>query len=326
MPPSPRSPFRWVCPECLGPLEARPPGTLRCPADGLEFGSRGGVLGLIAEDRLAGYREFLGDYERVRRGEARGVPDAETYRALPFADRTGRHPTEWRIRARSYRSLLARVVEPLAAERGPLKVADLGAGTTWMSRRLALAGHSVAALDILTGETDGLGAARFSEVAFETVQAEFDRLPLAGDSLDLAVFNGALHYSTDYARTLGEALRVVSPGGVVAVIDSPLYRSDPAGRQMVEERRSAFLRDHGLASDSIPCRGYLTFAELAGLARSLGLEWRMHRPFYGLRWSLRPLLARVRGRREPVTFLVLWAVKRPGGAAGRGRGSGPQSD
>lgn len=326
MPPSPRSPFRWVCPECLGPLEVGPRGTLRCPADGLDFGSPEGVLSLIAEDRLASYREFLGDYERVRRREARGVPDAETYRALPFEDRTGRHPTEWRIRARSYRSLLARVAEPLAAERGPLKVADLGAGTTWMSRRLALAGHSVAALDILTDSSDGLGAARFSEAAFETVQAEFDRLPLPGDSLDLAVFNGALHYSTDYARTLGEALRVVSPGGVVAVIDSPVYRSDLAGRQMVEERRSAFLRDHGLASDSIPCRGYLTFDELAGLARSLGLEWRMHRPFYGLRWSLRPLLARVRGRREPATFLVLWAAKPSGGTAGRSRSRGPQSD
>ena len=42
---------------------------------------------------------------------------------------------------------------------------------------------------------------------FDAVQAEFDRLPVPDGVCDLAVFNGAVHYSTDPATTLAEAFR-----------------------------------------------------------------------------------------------------------------------
>ena len=306
------SPFAWVCPECRGPLEQTTPETVRCPSEGIEFGHRDGVLSLLTGTRFERYRQFIADYRTVRADEGRGVADIETYRALPFADLTGRHRDEWRIRSVSFDALRRRVVEPLARSIGRLAVADLGAGNGWLSRRLALEGHSLAALDILTDSADGLGAARLSEVQFETAQAEFDRLPLADASVDLAVFNGSLHYSTNYARTLGEALRVLRPAGAVAVIDSPFYQCDRSGAKMVEERRHAFVKRYGFASDSIPCRGYLSFPELDTLAEVLGLRWRIHRPFYGLRWALRPLASKLRGHREPATFLVLWAKKEPG--------------
>ena len=301
--------FDWVCPECRGPLEPQPSGALRCPRDDVAFRWRDGTISLLTEDRFEHYRQFLEDYQRVRQHEGRTELDVETYRALPLVQQDHPHRAEWKIRAVSYRQLLARVVEPLAEERGPLAVADLGAGNGWMSRRLALAGHRVVAMDILGDDADGLGAHQLSEVSFDTVQAEFDRLPVPDECLDLVVFNGALHYSTSYHKTLREALRVLRPGGVVAILDSPFYHSGEAGKNMVEERRSAFLETFGFASDSIPCRGFLTFDELEELAQGLGISWQVHRPYYGLRWALRPFEAAVRGRREPATFLVLWAVK-----------------
>jgi len=302
-------PIDWVCPECRGPLEAHPSGKFHCPRDGIDFGRRDGALSLITEDRFEHYRRFLEEYRRIRHDEDRGFVDVETYRALPLVPPDHRHRAEWKIRAISFSHLLTRVVRPLADRRGPLDIADLGAGNGWLSRRLAMEDHRVVAVDILTDETDGLGAHELSEIAFDTVQAEFDRLPIPGESLDLVVFNGSLHYSTSYRRTLGESLRVLRPGGVVAILDSPFYRDADSGRQMIEERRAAFLATHGFASDSIACRGFLTFAELGELAESLDLSWRSHRPFYGLRWALRPLEAAIRGRREPATFLVLWAEK-----------------
>jgi hypothetical protein len=41
------------------------------------------------------------------------------------------------------------------------------------------------------------------------------------------------------------------------------------------------------------------------LAAKLGIAWYHIRPFYGVRRAFRPLLARVRGRREPAEF-GLW--------------------
>jgi SAM-dependent methyltransferase len=302
--------FDCVCPECRGPLE-RPDGErLRCPVDEHEFPIVDGIPRLITDHRFEGYRRFLDEYGTVRKAEGRGVTDAASYRALPFADLDGRHRGEWRIRAASFHAMMELVVAPMAEEapRG-LTIADLGAGTTWMSRRLALARHRVVAVDLDTDPADGLGAKVFSEHDFDAVQAEFDRLPIPDGACDIAIFNGAVHYSTNPAATLTEAVRILRPGGAVVILDTPVYRSAAAGREMVADREQAFRKKFGFASDSIDCRGFLTFSELEELAAALVLEWRCHRPFFGWRWALRPLWSKVRMRREPATFLVLWAFK-----------------
>jgi SAM-dependent methyltransferase len=300
--------FAFVCPECRGPLELPDDGRLRCSADENEYPVVDGIPRLITDDRFEGYRRFIDEYETVRKAEGRGVTDQASYRALPFADLDGRHRGEWRIRAASFHAMMELVVAPMAEEvPHALTIADLGAGTTWMSRRLALARHRVVAVDLDTDPTDGLGAKAFSEHDFDAVQAEFDRLPIPDGVCDIAIFNGAVHYSTDPAATLTEALRILRPGGAVVILDTPIYRSAAAGREMVADREQAFREQFGFASNSIECRGFLTFAELEELARALDIEWRCHRPFFGFRWALRPLWAKIRMRREPADFLVVWA-------------------
>lgn len=281
---------------------------LRCPTGGHVYPVRDGIPRLLGDARFERYRRFLDEYRTVRRAEGRGVADAAAYRGLPDHDASGGHRAEWRVRAATFAALVDEVVTPLAAARTPLTIADLGAGTTWMSRRLALAGHRVVAVDLDTDPADGLGARRFSEVDFDAVQAEFDRLPIPDDGCDLAVFNGSLHYSADPAATLAEALRVLRPGGAVAVLDTPFYRSASAGLEMVADRQADFEARFGFASASIDSRGFLTFDELEELAGRLGVEWRVDRPFLGLRWALRPLIATVRRRREPATFALVWAT------------------
>jgi LSD1 subclass zinc finger protein len=302
--------FNFVCPECRTPLEPSGAEDLRCPADALVFSRRDGVLSLLTDERFESYRRFLEEYRTVRRDEGRGVDERAGYRALPFADLEGHHRAEWRVRAASFDAMMSLVVAPTAEATGrALTIADLGAGNTWMSRRLALAGHHVIAVDLHTDPSDGLGARVFSEYDFSAVQAEFDRLPIPDGVCDLAIFNGAIHYSTDPTTTTAEALRVLRPGGAVVILDTPVYRSADAGREMVADRQEAFRRRFGFASDSIDCRGFLTFAELEDLGRTLGLEWLCHRPYFGLRWGLRPWWAAIRRRREPASFVVSWANK-----------------
>jgi len=306
--------FDFVCPECRGPLEPAGKGKLGCPAEGHVYSRRDGVLSLLTDERFEHYNRFLEEYRTVRQDENRGIDESASYRALPFADLKGHHRTEWRIRAASFDALMRLVVAPRAEDAGrPLTIADIGAGTTWMSRRLALANHQVVAVDLHTDPSDGLGARVFSEFDFSAVQAEFDRLPIPDRVCDLAIFNGAIHYSIDPTATVVEALRVLKPGGSVVILDTPVYRSAEAGREMVAERQEAFRRRFGFSSDSIECRGFLTFADLEGLGRALDLEWLCHRPYFGLRWALRPWWSAIRRRREPASFLVAWAHK-PGGS------------
>jgi ubiquinone/menaquinone biosynthesis C-methylase UbiE len=103
----------------------------------------------------------------------------------------------------------------------------------------------------------------------------------AAEPIDLAVFNASLHYSRDCGVTLREALRVLSPDGVLVVMDSPVYRQEASGEQMVHERERAFQRTYGFRSDSLRSEHFLTAARLQELARDLTLRWRMYAPVDG---------------------------------------------
>jgi SAM-dependent methyltransferase len=201
------------------------------------------------------------------------------------------------------------VLRPSSAQHKRLRVLDLGAGVGWLSNRLAGLGYHPCAIDLNLDPRDGLGAARHYGGDWPRVQAEFDRLPLADSQADLVIYNASLHYSTGYRATLAEALRVLRPGGRIVVLDSPIYRRDASGRQMIAERQAAFARDHGTRSDALPNVGYLTWAMLRDLGRELGLRWRIIRPWYGWRWALRPWRSRLARKREPSTFALLVAER-----------------
>ncbi len=76
---------------------------------------------------------------------------------------------------------------------------------------------------------------------------------------------------------------------------------------MVEERKRQFTRTFGFASDSIGSREFLTAAALAEVSASLGLRWKVRKPWYGMKWALRPIKAHVLRRREPSKFHIFWA-------------------
>jgi len=44
---------------------------------------------------------------------------------------------------------------------------------------------------------------------------------------------------------------------------------------------------------------------LEELERDLAITWKIHRPWYGCQWSLRPWKARWRGKRPPSNFWIL---------------------
>jgi hypothetical protein len=78
---------------------------------------------------------------------------------------------------------------------------------------------------------------------------------------------------------------------------------------MVSERRALFLERYGTASDSIRSLEYLTDERLRALEEQLSIRWSIHVARYGVRWALRPLMAKLRNRREPSRFRIYAARK-----------------
>jgi len=253
-------------------------------------------------------RQFLDDYIKIRHAEGRGSQDREYYLALPFRDITGRLQDQWAIRAKSFqyfeRHILPRCEKHTAR---PLRIADVGAGNCWLSYRLALRGHLPVAIDILADPLDGLGAGRHYQTAapFPRINAEFDDLPLASGTLDLAIYNASIHYSTDYRRTLTEIRRCLRPEGRFVIVDSPVYRRREHGEMMVRERHQQFQATYGFASGTLSSIEYFDLEMLAGLSRDLAIGWTIDRPWYGWQWALRPWKARWHGKRPPSSFWIL---------------------
>ena len=81
---------------------------------------------------------------------------------------------------------------------------------------------------------------------------------------------------------------------------------------VVEKRRSAakVFGANAAALMALPCIEYLTAERLREASRELGIEWQRHRVRYPLWYELRPLLARLRGRRMPSRF-DLWLARNP---------------
>ena len=255
--------------------------------------------------RGASLDPFARQYRAVRQHEGRRPSAPEYYRRLPTVACGDPHAGDWQVRRETYHHLLRHV---LAAGPQAVRVLDLGAGSGWLSHRLAALGHRAVAVDALDDEVDGLGVARHYGTEFVTVQADFDALPFAGGQFDLVVFNGSLHYAADAGRTLARAHRMLAEGGVLAVMDSPMFRADRDGSAMVDDTLRRFAEDCGVTDVTRPGTGYLTFAMLAGIAEKLE-----RRPDFvpsrgPLVWRLRRHFARVRLRRAPAAF-GLWVAR-----------------
>jgi SAM-dependent methyltransferase len=270
------------------------------------FERRNGVYNFLTPARADQAASFLRQYRIVRASEGfrRSTPDY--YRSLPTVPAGDPHAAEWRVRRQSYAHLRYHGLRPMM--RSPIRVLDLGAGNAWLSHKLASLGHRVIAVDLQDDEMDGLGACRHYDVPFMAVRADFDALPFAPGQFDLAVFEGSLHYSPDPVATLVKAGRMLAPGGVLAVMDSPMFKRERDGRAMVERQARQMELEHGLTDVIRPGAGFLTFAALERAAGLLGVSGRFYRSRGPITWRLRRQLAWVRLRRAPAAFGV-WVAR-----------------
>jgi len=306
------------CPRCGRSMGGLPveDTTLVCSRCTVKMPCVRGVWKALLPEREAHFSRFVEDYQCIRAAEGRGSASADYYLALPHCDLTGRNSVQWAIRARTFRYIERNILPRITTlMRSSLRILDLGAGNGWMSYRLALRGHAPVAVDLMTNDQDGLEAAQHYKKhlpgLFPRFQAELDNLPFADGQFDLVIFNASFHYSENYERTMAEALRCSRKEGTVLIADTPWYGDEQSGVRMLEERREFFVKHYGFPSDELTSLEYLTDQRLTRMESRFGIRWQMHEPYYGVRWLLRPWIAKLRRKRTPSRFRIYAARVNP---------------
>ena len=298
---------KFACPECRQPLAAGARADAQvCPRCGTTFDCVDGVYRFLSRQRAEAAAPFLRQYRIVRGREGYRATSREYYMQLPSVAPGDPHAMEWRIRRESLVHLQRFALPEVWT--APAHVLDLGAGCGWLSHRLAADGHHVVAVDRLDDDADGLGACRHYAVPFVVVQADFDALPFAPGQFDLVVFDGSLHYAPDPTTTLAEANRMLTHGGTLAVMDSPMFERDGDGQAMVTAQLRRLESDHEVGDVVRPGLGFLTFAALERAAERLGLRGRFIPTRGPIGWRLGRQLARFKLRRAPAAFGV-WVAQ-----------------
>jgi SAM-dependent methyltransferase len=299
---------RFACPECgsaLASLTQNGDDRVGCARCDCSYGRVDGIWRFLRPARQSQLEAFVRQYRAIREQEGRRSVPPAYYRNLPSVPAGDPHEDDWRIRQETFRHLLGHV---LAAGAQPSRVLDLGAGSGWLSHRLATLGHQVAAVDAIDDDADGLGAVRHYASPIVAVQADFDALPFVPHQFDLVVFNGSLHYSPDPATTLARAHRMLDSGGTLVVMDSPMFQVERDGAAMAADLVRRFASEFGLTEIIQRGSGYLTFGGLARIAATLSLASRFVPSRGPLVWRMRRRLARLRLGRQPASF-GLWMAR-----------------
>lgn len=272
-----------LCPVCRRPLPVRPP----CSC-GFVLRESEGILNFMTAESAAAVQPFLDAYERVRADEQWGADDLD----LPFHPK--RHHNIWEIRQRTFRAFQAIAAR---VERG--YAVDVGAGNCWMTRFLDQWGFDAIGIDVNTSSVDGLAAGqRFIDEGsrFLRIRSPMDWLPFEAGRIRLVAINAAFHYAADFRATLGEFKRVLPPGGMIAIMDTPVYENQADGERMVAERVKDFHDKYGIPEALSRQSRFLTFESISELAAQHDLRISIHRTWPGWRRKYAEIRARLGGR------------------------------
>ena len=110
----------------------------------------------------------------------------------------------------------------------PLEVADLGCGEGYLTVEAARWARRVIAVDrseVVLARARGLARRRrVSNVVWK--RGDLEKLPIADQTVDVALLSQALHHARDPARAVAEASRITVPGGRVLVLDLRTHEED----------------------------------------------------------------------------------------------------
>lgn len=190
--------------------------------------SGNGVLGTLLEEAAKETPEAAADRAAMRR-----VLRKRQERTRAFFDTMAGRLGKDYVPGKSWKSVVLALLHLLP----PLDIADLGAGDGSFALLLSRSARQVIAVD---SSAKMLEVARDQAARSAIANADFrlgdmEELPIASAAVDVAFFSQSLHHALHPARALGEARRILRPGGRILLLDLAKHRFEEARELYADE-------------------------------------------------------------------------------------------
>jgi SAM-dependent methyltransferase len=162
-----------------------------------------------------------------------------------------------------------RILDLVLPMGGPCDALDAGCGTGFLSLELAARGHRVSGIDFAPAmlvEARRKAAAQRLSIRFEEGDAE--QLAFAPASFDLVISRHVLWTLPHPEAAVDEWIRVLRPGGRLAIVDGAQYNETAAPPQRENARTSA---EYAAIGDQLPFYGGRPKGEIEALLARHGL-------------------------------------------------------
>ena len=162
-----------------------------------------------------------------------------------------------------------RILDLVVPAGGPLDALDAGCGTGFLSLELAARGHRVSGVDFAPAMLEAArrkAAAQRLSVRFEEGDAE--QLPFPPGSFDLVISRHVLWTLPHPEAAIDEWIRVLRPGGRLAIVDGAQYSEAVAPPQRENARTSA---EYAAIGDQLPFYGGRPREEIEAVLSRHGL-------------------------------------------------------
>jgi ubiquinone/menaquinone biosynthesis C-methylase UbiE len=173
------------------------------------------------------------------------------------------------IKTAAERAAWDRILGLVAPAGHALDALDVGCGTGFLSLELAARGHRVTGVDLAPTMLElarGKAAAQGLAVRFETADAE--NLPYPAGSFDLVISRHVLWTLPNPEAAIADWLRVLRPGGRLAIVDGAQYNDASAPPQRENARTSP---EYAAVGGKLPFYGGRPRDEIEALLRTKGL-------------------------------------------------------
>lgn len=158
-------------------------------------------------------------YIQMRIKEQRFCTDDELVK-LPDVGRAHMYHAEWTIRKRSAKNLLVY----LQKKNKPLNILEVGCGNGWLSSMLAdISQSAVTGIDINSYDLEQAKRVFHKKKNLVFLNKDLRSEHFDGQQFDIIVFAASIQYFFSTEKIIERALRLLSRGGEIHIIDSFFY-------------------------------------------------------------------------------------------------------